>query len=172
MRLIIIILGFVILVGGNQLYWMFTGVAGFLVGARIAEQIGFNQSEWQQITFATAAGLASTFLSYYLRKPMVILAGFLAGGYFINSMPGVLGWDDILTSWQAFVIAGAISALALILMYNLALIVISSLAGATLIVQNLTFGSVSTQAMFVVFIVFGVIAQWVLMQYTYRPGKE
>jgi hypothetical protein len=67
------------------------------------------------------------------------------------------------------VIAGTVTAVLLFLTYNLALIVISSLSGATLIVQNLTFGNVSTAAMFLVLILFGIIAQWVLMQYTMRP---
>ena len=172
MRLITILLGFVLLVGGNQLYWMFVGTVGFLLGARIAELIGFDQSEWQLLTFSLAAGLACTFLSYYLKKIMVILAGFLAGGYFITSMPAVLGWSEILASWQSFVIAGALSSLLLILSYSLALIVVSTLSGSTLIVQNLTFGTVSTQAMFLVLIIFGIIAQWVLMQYTMRPGVK
>ncbi len=172
MRLITVLLGFVLLVGGNQLYWMFVGATGFFLGARIAELIGFNQSEWQQLTFALATGMACTFLSYYLKKIMVVLAGFLAGGYFITSMPAVLGWNEIMAGWQAFVIAGALTSILLALSYNLALIAISSLAGSALIVQNLTFGNVSTEAMFLVLIIFGIIAQWVLMQYTMRPQMK
>jgi hypothetical protein len=171
-RLITILLGFILLVGGNQLYWLFVGAAGFFLGIAITEWIGFNQSLWQQLTFALAAGLAATFLSYYQRKIFVYLAGFLAGGYFITSMPAVLGWNEILSGWQAFVLAGALTTLGLILIYDLALIVISSLCGAAMIAQNLTFGSISSQAMFVVLILFGVIAQWLLMQYALRPNQR
>ena len=172
MRFITILLGFVLLVGGNQLYWLFVGTVGFFVGARVAELIGFNQSEWQVLTFALATGLACTFISYYLKRAMILVAGFVAGGYVITSLSGILGWNSILSGWLPFVIAGAISALILFLSLNLALILISTLAGATLIVQNLSFGNVSNQAMFVVLIVFGIIVQWVLMQYTFRPEDE
>jgi hypothetical protein len=171
-QLITILLGFIILVGGNQLYWLFVGAAGFFLGVQITELIGFDQTLWQQLTFALAVGLSATFLSYYQRKIMVYLAGFLAGGYFITSMPAVLGWSDILGGWQAFVLAGALTVLALILAYDLALIVISSLWGAAMIAQNLRLASISPQAAFVVLILFGVIAQWLLMQYGFRPGKS
>lgn len=172
MRLITILLGFVLLVGGNQLYWMFVGAVGFFLGTRIAELIGFNQSEWQVLTFALATGLACTFLSYYLKRIMVVLAGFVAGGYVMTSLPAILGWNNVLSGWLAFVIAGALSALILILSYRLSLIVISALAGAILIVQNLTFSNISDQVMFLVLIIFGIVSQWVLMQYTFRPKDD
>lgn len=170
MRLITIVLGFVSLVGGNQLPWMFVGSVGFILGSFLATLAGFDHSEWQVITFSTAVGMAGIFLTFYLRKIMVLLAGFLAGGYISVTLPELMGWEVPLGDWQAFLLVGAACLVILLLWYNLAMILVSTLAGTTLILQNMSFGSISKEGMFVVLLVFGLIAQYVMMQYA--PVQE
>jgi hypothetical protein len=172
MQLILIVLGFVSLVGGSQLPWMFVGIAGFLLGNFMAGMFRFNGSEWQVLTFASAAGMVGIFLSYYIRRIMVLLAGFLAGGYISITLPMVLGWKTILDDWQAFILVGSACALILFLWYYLALILVSGVLGASLIIQNLTIASVSKEAMFVVLIIFGLTAQYVLLQYSFRAEAD
>ena len=170
MRLITIVLGFVSLVGGNQLPWMFVGSVGFILGSYLAAGMGFDQSEWQVLTVSTAAGMVGVFLTFYIRKLMVLVAGFLAGGYISMTLPAILGWEMPLEDWQAFLLVGAACLVILLLWYNLAMILVSTLAGTTLILQNLTFGTISKEALFVVLLVFGLIAQYVMLQYT--PVQE
>lgn len=172
MQLILIVLGFVSLVGGSQLPWMFVATAGFLLGSFLAGIFGFDNSEWQILTFAGAAGMVGIFLSYYLRRIMVLLAGFLAGGFISITLPDILGWNSILVDWQAFLLVGAACALILFLWYSLALILVSGVLGATMIIQNLTIATVSKEAMFVVLIIFGLTAQYVLLQYTLRAEED
>ena len=172
MRLITIVLGFVSLVGGSQLPWLFVGSVGFFLGSAIAGFMHFDQSEWQVLTVATAIGMAGIFTTFYLRRIMVILAGFLAGGYISVTLPEVMGWKTVLGQWQAFLLVGAACAVILFLWYNLALILVSALAGATVIIQNLTIATISVEAMFVVMIVFGLTAQYVLMQYATQSDQE
>ena len=172
MQLILIVLGFVSLVGGSQLSWMFVGTVFFLMGAELADIFRFNESEWQILTIASAAGMIGVFLSYYLRRITVLLAGFLAGGFISIYLPQVLGWKTFLESWQAFILVGAACGLIILLWYNLALILVSAVLGATLVVQNLSITAVSQEAMFVVLIIFGLTAQYVLMQYTMRSVED
>lgn len=172
MQLILIVLGFVSLVGGSQLSWMFVGTVGFLLGIALANFLQLNNNEWQILTIASAAGMVGVFLSYYLRRILVLLAGFLAGGFISVTLPQVLGWKSYLEDWQAFIVVSAACALIILLWYNLALILVSAVLGATLIVQNLTIPTVGNEAMFVVLIIFGLTAQYVLMQYALRSEEK
>ena len=172
MTLIITMLGFVIMVGGNQLPWLFVGGAGFLLGNFIANLLGFNQSEWQVITFSVATGLVGTFLAYYLRKIMVVIAGFLAGGYVAVNLPVILGWTTPWQDWMAFLVVAVVCAVLIALWYSMALIVVSTLVGATIILQTITFGWISQEVMFIVMLIFGIAVQWLLHQYAFRAETE
>lgn len=172
MQLILIVLGFVSLVGGSQLPWMFVGTIGFIVGSILANYFQLDSSEIQVLTIASAAGMVGIFLTYYLRRIMVLLAGFLAGGYISITLPDVLGWKAILANWQAFVLVGTACAVILLLWQYLALILVSGVLGATLVIQNFNIATVSKEAMFVVLIIFGLTAQYVLLQYTMRPEND
>ena len=172
MQLILIVLGFVSLVGGNLLPWMFVGSVGFVLGSYLAGAMGFDQSEWQVLTVSTAIGMVGVFLTFYVRKFMALVAGFLAGGFISLTLPAILGWVMPLSEWQAFLLVGAACLVILLLWYSLSLILVSTLAGATLILQNMTFGTISQEAIFVVLLVFGLIAQYVLMQYTPVQDKD
>ena len=172
MTLIITMLGFVILVGGSQLYWLFVGSAGFLLGDFIAELLGFDQTEWQVITFSVATGLVGIFLAYYLRKIMVVIAGFLAGGYAAVNLPQILGWTTPWQDWMAFVVVGILSAVLIAIWYTMALIIVSTIVGTTIILQTITFGAISQEVMFIVLIIFGIAVQWLLAQYAFKPEVE
>lgn len=172
MQLILIVLGFVSLVGGSQLPWMFVGTIGFIAGSLLANYLHFNSSELQVLTVASATGMVGIFLTYYLRRLMVLLAGFLAGGYIGLTLPTVLGWKSILDDWQAFILVGAACAVILLLWQYLALMLVSGVFGATLVIQNFDIPTVSKEAMFVVLIIFGLTVQYVLLQYTMRPEED
>lgn len=172
MQLITIVLGFVSLIGGAQLPWMFTGSAGYLVGVWLADVLGFNQNEWQVLTVASAVGLSAIFVTYYLRRLVIVITGFLAGGYISTTLPAIMGWKTVLEDWQGVLLVGTACAVILILWYKLALVLVTSLAGATLVVQHLSLAMVSKEALFVVLIVIGLTAQYVMLQYAAQPEEE
>lgn len=165
MQLITVVLGFVSLIGGAQLPWMFTGSAGYLAGIWLADVIGFNQSEWQVLAIASAVGLSAILITYYLRRLVVIITGFAAGGYISSTLPAVMGWKTVLEDWQAILLVGTACAVILFLWYKLALILVTTLAGATVVVQHLSLAMVSKEALFVVLVVVGLTAQYVMLQY-------
>jgi len=172
MQLITVVLGFVALVGGAQLPWMFTGAAGYMVGMWLAGVLHFNQSEWQVLATAAACGLAAIFLTFYFKRLMILITGFLAGAYISTTLPAIMGWKTVLEDWQAALLVGAACTVILILWYRLALILISALAGATVIVQNLSLGVITKEAMFVVLIVIGLAVQYLMMQYATRVEED
>lgn len=171
MQLITVVLGFVSLIGGAQLPWMFTGSAGYLVGIWLADIIGFNQNEWQVLAIASAVGLSVILITYYLRRLVIIIAGFSAGGYISTTLPAIMGWKTVLEDWQAILLVGTACAVILFLWFKLALVLVTTLAGATIVVQHLNLTMVSKEAMFVVLVVVGLTAQYVMLQYA-TPSED
>lgn len=172
MQLITVVLGFVSLIIGAQLSWMFTGGAGYLVGIWLAEVLKFNQSDWQALTVASAVGLSAIFLTYYLKRLVIVITGFLAGGYISTTLPAIMGWKSVLEDWQAVLLVGTACAVILILWYKLALVLVTTLAGATVVVQHLNLAMVSKEALFVVLIVIGLTAQYVMLEYAAQPEED
>jgi len=170
MNALFIVLGFILLTTGQQLPWLFVATAGFMFGNLIGQQPFLGFSGPNLILFAIGTAVISGLLVIYFRKIMVVIAGFLAGVYICYSLPAALDWNTAWISWWVLVIAGLISA-AIILVWNtLPLILVTSLTGSTLVIQYTSFQRISELMIFVIFFLFGITAQWVLMQYN-KPGE-
>jgi hypothetical protein len=81
-----------------------------------------------------------------------------------------LGWSTAWISWWVLLLAGIISAVIILLWNTLPLILVTSLTGSTLVIQYTNFKQISERILFVIFFLFGITAQWVLMQYS-KPGE-
>jgi hypothetical protein len=81
------------------------------------------------------AGLLGAMLAWVAQKVMVVVAGFLAGGYLTHVV--VLGWRPDLMPGIAFVVGGVVGAILLVVLFDWALIVISSLTGAAVVAEAL-----------------------------------
>jgi hypothetical protein len=68
-------------------------------------------------------------------------------------------------SWILYVIVGILSVLFLFLLFDIALTLLSCLFGISLILQNLSFGALDNVTMFIVLMAFGLIAQFLLLNY-------
>jgi hypothetical protein len=55
--------------------------------------------------------------------------------------------------------------------FDIVTILVSSLFGATLILQRMSFGALDNVTMFIVLMLFGIIAQFLIMQYG-RPSPD
>jgi hypothetical protein len=170
MNALFIVLGFVLLTTGQQLPWLFVAAAGFLLGNLIGQQPFLGLSGINLTLFSIGIAIIGGLLVIFSRRIMLVIAGFLAGAYICYYLPMALGWSTAWISWWVLVIAGIISA-ALILIWNaLPLILITSLTGSTLVIQYTSFKQFSELIIFVIFFLFGITAQWVLMQYN-KPGE-
>jgi hypothetical protein len=56
-------------------------------------------------------------------------------------------------------------------MFDFALILISTLLGVTLILQSMNFGSLDNTTMFIILTMFGVIVQYLLLQFG-KPSPD
>lgn len=168
MNAVYVVLGFVLLVTGVQLPWLFVAGMGFLLGNFIGATQSIGMRGIALTLFSAGLGIVLGLLVIYIKRILYVLAGFVAGAYTIAYMPGALGWNTDWISTPVIVIAGLVAALIVFFSQSLALILVSSLVGSTLVIQYARFPNISEVFLFTIFALFGIIAQWVLMQYN-RP---
>jgi hypothetical protein len=138
MDIILILLGLVLLSLGRRMFWFFVGVVGFVAGLKLAMQLLGEQPFWVILLVAVVAGLIGSVLALLLQRLMIAVAGFLAAGYVLVSLLGYFGADLGGLGWLAFLIGGVCGAILASLVFDLALVVLSTLTGATLMVQGLS----------------------------------
>ncbi len=136
MVLLRILAGIALLVAGRRLFWLFVGLIGFLSGVRLASHFFPGQPEWMVFAIALMAGVFGAFLALVLQWFAIGLAGFFAGGYILATMVKISGWETDGTHWL-FLIGGILGALLILVLFRWALIILSSLAGAGLIIETL-----------------------------------
>jgi hypothetical protein len=92
------------------------------------------------------------------------VAGFLAGGYILTVLAGMLGLNQGALSWVLYLIGGIIGVLLVIFLFDWALITLSSLASASLITQSLPLASGTAGVIFLALVILGVVIQGSTMQ--------
>jgi hypothetical protein len=105
-------------------------------------------------------GLVAAILSIFLQRLVVAIAGFFAGGYFLSSV-AVVAWpqNQQAIAWIAFLVGGIIGAVLTAALLDPALILLSSLAGATALAQNVPLSPPGKSAVFVVSLIVGIVVQ-------------
>ena len=136
-----LIAGLLLLVAGRRLFWLFVGLVGFFAGLRFAPAFLSGQPEWMQWLVAALFGVAGMFLAVVLQRFAVVLAGFLVGGFFAADLFGANLTQPGLAEVLVFVVGGIIAAALALWLFEGALIVLSSLVGAGLIVDALDVSS-------------------------------
>jgi hypothetical protein len=172
MNTLFVVIGFILLVAGHQSSWLFVGGISFIVGSLIADQVNFVHNEIERIIFSFTSSILGSLLVVYLKKILVILATFISGGYVVMVLPQALGWDTSWINWIYILAAAIASALITLLWGSLPVILITSLVGATLIAQHIQIGTVSPLGLFIVLLVFGLVAQWLLWHYGKADTEE
>jgi hypothetical protein len=166
MKLILIIIGFLILVGGHQLYWLYVGGIFALLANHILTVFHLALSPTTFIVYSLASGILGILMTFFFRKIMIVLTSAIAGSYLSFFIPHVLGCNTAWIAWYTIVAAGIIVASIVYFWYAIPLSIISSLTGATIIIQNMSLANLDTLSFFLILCVFGIITQWILMQYS------
>jgi len=154
------LVGLALLVLGRKLYWLFVGGIGFVAALGLATRLMGTMPEWLQILVAVAAGLVGALLAVLVQKVAIGLAGFVGGGLILALGLEMFGVDLTGLWWlAAFIVGGLIGSYVVSAAFDWALILISTLAGAFLIVDALTLNSGLEIAIFVVAAVIGIAVQ-------------
>lgn len=159
-----VIAGFAILLFGRQLFWLFVGVVGFLVAFEFANQYMAGQPPWVILLIAVVAGVAGALLSVFVQYGVVAVAGFLAGALLAQSLLQAMTtpmpeW----TTWPALIIGGLLGAIMVLVVFDWALILLSSVMGATMLVQTVNLPGVLDVVAFVGLLIIGIAFQVLMM---------
>jgi Domain of unknown function (DUF4203) len=157
MPLFNILAGAALLLLGRRLFWLFVAGVGFVVGAMLATEGLGQHSEGMTLLLALSIGIIGAILSIFLQKLIVALAGFLAGGYVGYTLMSGLNQPSL--PWIAFLVGGVLGGILVLVLFDWALIVLSSLTGAAVIAQNLPLDRTIAALLFIVLLVFGIVVQ-------------
>jgi hypothetical protein len=163
-----LLLGLAALAFGRQLYWLFVGVAGFVVGVELATRAFGGEAPWKTLVAALALGLVGALLAIGFQFLTLGVAGFLVGAWVaLRLLPGpeVSG-----LGWLAVLVAGLCGVALVLLMLDGALILLSSLAGATLVTDALGPPPHLGGLLFIGLLVAGVVFQAVMLRRRPTPG--
>jgi len=155
-----ILIGAALLLFGRRLFWLFVGGVGFIFGFDIAAQMLPGRPEWLVLAVALGVGLLGAIFSIFFQRVVVGIAGFFAGAYFLSALAvTALHNNQPIVYWSAFVLGGIIAAILTMALLDPALIILSSLAGATAISQHVPLEESARGILFLVLLLVGIIVQ-------------
>jgi hypothetical protein len=119
---------------GRRLYWLFVAAVGFVVAMELASVYFEGSDGWIPLALAAAAGIAGALFAVILQRFAVALAGFAVAAYFAAELIGFFSFDQRVEI-VAVLVVGALGAFFASVLFDWALILLSSLAGAALFVD-------------------------------------
>jgi len=164
MAITYVVLGIILLTFGRRLFWLFVAALGFLTGYSIAMQYGINTAHYAIWLISIICGVAGALIAIFLQRLAVAMAGFFAGAYLMFHLMTVLNiYADPLFTITQF-IGGFTGLVLFLLFFDDALIVISALVGASLVVRYLYLDIPVGTVCFVILTAIGIACQ-----YHYHP---
>jgi hypothetical protein len=154
-----LVVGILLLFFGRKLFWVFVGAAGFMIGLDIANRF-FAGTHATKLLIALLVGIIGAVLAILFYKAAVAVAGFLVGGYLALELVRYfgIGMSPPLT-WIPYIIGGIIGAILILVLFDWALIVLSSFSGAYLIVHSFTMARANISLVYIILVVVGILVQ-------------
>lgn len=173
-----LLLGLAALLFGRQLFWLFVAAAGFFLGFNLASQYLAPEPAWLATVVGLFAGAFGALLAIFAQRFAVGLAGFIAGGYLFVFLASYLGFGVSTASFDLvslviFIVGGIIGAALVSIFFDVALILLSAVLGATL-TSDFAAGFFSLNDTYRLLLFLGLIAvgigiQWAV--WSERPGQ-
>ena len=159
MKTIYLLIGIGLLTLGRRLFWLFVGSVGFIAGFTCAQEFLAIQSSMATAIIATVTGVVGALVSIFMQGFAVGIAGFLAGSYILYVILSFFGLQANGPPWLIYIAGGAAGTVCMFIIFDWALIVISSLMGAAFIMDTIQFNTPVEAVMFIVLVIGGIIFQ-------------
>lgn len=158
--------GILLLLAGRKLFWLCVGITGFLFGMSYILYWGSQSQTGVDFIFAIIFGVLVAILAVSFQWLMVVLVvGFLGGGYLlINMFP--LPFEEGEYSWLLFAMGATAGTLLTMVAFDWALILISSLLGATFITRFLNMNGTPHDVIFIASMVVGILVQYMTLKHS------
>ena len=153
-----VVAGLLLLVLGRRLYTALLGLLGFFVGYALLGDLLTLPGE-SQLFIAVGVGIVSALLAFLVLKVAVSLGGALMGAAAALWAFSSFGLGGELLLWVIIAAAAVLGAWLLRIVFDIALIVVSSFLGALLIVAATGFEGLPAHVGMAVLIVAGVALQ-------------
>ena len=158
LNLINVILGGALLVTGRKLFWLFVGALGFITGMQLTARF-WHGPEGLAIVAGLVIGLIFAGLAVFLQTIAIGIAGFVSGGYILSMLADMLGLQTSGASWLVYIVGGIIGVILVSYLFDWAVITLSSLAGASLLVQAFLAERATGGLIFFILFIAGVAIQ-------------
>lgn len=166
-----ILLGVSVLFLGRRLFWLFVAAVGFVAGALLAGLLFRGASDLAILVVAAAFGVLGALSAILLQRLAIAVSGFIAGGYISVIAMQHWGWKSDAHVWVPFIAGGILGALLLSMIFDPALIVLSSVIGSVMVVQPLALSPVHSGLFFIMLAAAGIVVQTVLLKGNRRPAN-
>ncbi len=151
--------GILLLLAGRRFFWVSVACIGFIVAYRCTLGIGVDGPAWITWALPLGVGLIGAVVALVYQKLAVLLIGFMVGGLIGTDLFPLLGVHGGNLSWLILLASGLLGAIAMLFIFDWALIVLSSLAGAFVIIPSLGLDNTGGNIAFVILAVLGIIVQ-------------
>lgn len=169
-----ILLGVLALLLGRNLFWLFIGIVGFLFAAELVASLLPPDAIALRIALPVVAGIVGALLAVLAERLAFGIAGFFATTYFLMVLIEALGGFPY-AQIVAYV-GGAIGALIAVSIMDWALIILSAVVGAGVIVEELTpLLGLEPQVqlgLLVALAPVGMLVQWAVMKSRQQKPEE
>ena len=136
-----IIFGGVLLLAGRRLYWLLAAGAGFVLGYLLAQNILREQPDNVILVVALVVAVIFAVLAVVGQKFVIGLVGFIAGGIGLLRLLEVFNITAIEPSTVlgivVFIAGGILGAILLSTLFDLGLVILSTLVGAQILLGGL-----------------------------------
>lgn len=154
-----LLVGGLLLVLGRKLFWLFVAASGFVAGVYVAARVLEVRPEWLVLVIGLVLGVVGAVAAILIQRIAIGLAGFLAGAYVALVAAAAFGLDKGLGFWVAVVVGGVIGAVLVAVVFDWALILLSSLVGASTIMEAVHLQNPYAWIGVLVLLVIGVLVQ-------------
>jgi hypothetical protein len=144
---------------GRKIFWFFVAAVGFALAFSLASRLLDESRGWVVWLVAIGAGMLGALLAVFVQRLAIGLAGFLGGVLFAVGLLQVLNLDLGGWAWLIYLIAGVLGTVLISVVFDGALILLSSLSGAILIAQGLELDRAQALLVFGLVFLVGLIVQ-------------
>lgn len=168
MLILTTVIGFVVLIMGRQIFWVFIAGLGFALGMIYGEQFYTGQPDWMIFLISSIIAILGALLAYTLQRLAGAIAGFATGWYLTQLLVSYFRVDLGQFDEVAPIIIGIIFALLIMAFFDWSVIVISSLAGSAIIVSSMRLPGNTELAILITFAIVGIVIQaiWFIQEDT------
>jgi hypothetical protein len=154
-----LVLGAVLLLVGRRLFWLLIATVGFLVAFTLVQRLAPESPQPLHWVLAVGAGLVGALLAIFAQQLAVGAAGMLFGGFATLWVLEHYGIDLGNWEWVALVAGGVVAGVLALAVLETALVVLSAVLGAGLVVGASRLDGLPAVVLFVVLVIVGVSVQ-------------